>query len=487
MNKRPNIQSYSGTYDSDWNDFGPDEELPGWGSAQTETGRAVQEESWGETGSNADWNDFEEHDLPFASAPPQALPARRRPGTRVLAILLALVLLGGLGAFLLPRLKLQSAPRPSFSAPEPVSTPVPTLRPAASPAPTLRPTATPAPTPAPTQQPSLAPVDPSGFFYYRSTLSAEEQAVYDAICRTVETQEEKTEGLRLSGENRVHEIFELVMRDRPEYFWLDGSSSSSYFPDGNGYVVDFFPSYAMDRQQRDAMQQSVDQICGQLQGRFGSASDYEKVKGVYEYLIDSSVYGDDALDYSMCGILLHHRGVCNSYAKATQYLLQQLGIRALYVSGTGSGEAHAWNIVLVDGAWYQLDTTWGDPVTDDGSQQKSFIYFCLTDEEMLRDHRLDEKYPCPECTATGANWFRREGRWMEQYDEQWLLELMRRDLSGGGEVRFRCADEALYRQVFHMLFEKNGLFSLLNQLGIDVHYTEYSNDDMFQAISFSVS
>ena len=76
---------------------------------------------------------------------------------------------------------------------------------------------------------------------------------------------------------------------------------------------------------------------------------------------------------------------------------------------------------------------------------------------------------------------------MEQYDEQWLLELMRRDLSGGGEVRFRCADEALYRQVFHMLFEKNGLFSLLNQLGIDVHYTEYSNDDMFQAISFSVS
>ena len=497
MNKRSDSQAYNGSYDPDWNDFGPEGGTADWGNAQTGTRHQDREEFWGDPGSNEDWSDFEEHDMPFAPASSRPLPAHRRAGawTRVLAILLALVLLGGLGAFLLPRLKAQ--PRPQITPAQPavtpsaVTTPVPTLRPVSTPSPTAKPALTPAPTsppgPDPTPQPSLAPVDLSGFFYYRSTLSAEEQAVYDAICHTVEAQEEMTEDLRLPDEGRAHQIFDLVLRDRPEYFWVDGSSSSSYYRDGESFVVDFYPNYSMDRQQRDAMQQTVDQICAQLQGRFGSASDYEKIKGVYEYLIDSSVYGDDGLDYSMCGILIHHRGVCNSYAKATQYLLQQLGIRALYVSGYGEGEAHAWNIVLADGAWYQIDTTWGDPITDDGSNQKNFVYFCLTDEEMLRNHQPDGSYSYPVCTATAANWYRREGRWMEQYDEQWLLELMRRDLAESGVVRFRCANEGIYRQAYRSLFENSGLFALLDQMGLQYQYTAYSCDDLFQAVSFSIS
>ena len=443
MNKRPDLQSYNGAYDSDWNDFGPAEEIPDWTQAQPGGKAPAREEYWGDPGSNEDWNDFEEHELPFAPDPSRTLPRQRRTGrgAGILAILLALALTAGLGTILLPRLKAQPRPQVSPTLPlttaAPVVTPAPTRPPTATPAPTAQPTAAPAPSPAPTPQPAAAPIDPNGFFYYRSGLSAEDQAVYDAICRTVEAQEEKTVGLRLSDEGRAHQIFDLVLRDRPEYFWVKGSSNTTYFREGDAYVVDFYPDYSMDRQQREAMQQTVDRICGQLQGRFGAASDYEKVKGVYEYLIDGSVYGDDALDYSMCGILVHHRGVCNSYAKATQYLLQQLGIRCLFVSGYGGGDSHAWNIVLVDGDWYQLDTTWGDPIMDDGSQQKSFVYFCLTDEEMLRDHQPDRSYDYPGCTATAANWYRREGRWMERYDEQWLLELMGRDLPGGGEVRFR--------------------------------------------------
>ena len=49
-----------------------------------------------------------------------------------------------------------------------------------------------------------------------------------------------------------------------------------------------------------------------------------------------------------------------------------------YVTGW-AGEAHAWNIVKVDGQWYHLDTTWNDPVfsasAGDMSDYVSYKYF----------------------------------------------------------------------------------------------------------------
>ena len=49
------------------------------------------------------------------------------------------------------------------------------------------------------------------------------------------------------------------------------------------------------------------------------------------------------------------------YAGATKYLLDRAGVDCIWVTGTGGGGPHAWNIVKCDGQYYYVDTTWGDP------------------------------------------------------------------------------------------------------------------------------
>ena len=133
-----------------------------------------------------------------------------------------------------------------------------------------------------------------------------------------------------------------------------------------------------------------------------------------------------------------------------------------------------------------MDTTWGDPVTDDGSQIKTYYYFCVTDAEMLQDHIPEKSELYPACTATDANWYRHEGRMAESYDEVWLEELIRRDVSAGVEVRFRCTNEELYRQYRRKLFDKGELFHILEDMGYPQRRFSYMTEDKFSAISFTV-
>ena len=57
--------------------------------------------------------------------------------------------------------------------------------------------------------------------------------------------------------------------------------------------------------------------------------------------------------------------VCDGYSYAYEYLLQKAGIRSTIVAGrAGETEetagSHSWNLVELDGEWYEVDTTWDD-------------------------------------------------------------------------------------------------------------------------------
>ena len=69
--------------------------------------------------------------------------------------------------------------------------------------------------------------------------------------------------------------------------------------------------------------------------------------GDYAYEADGVTPKDDVYAHNILGILEMGEGVCESYAKSFQMMLNYCGVENVMVSGY-AGEAHAWNLVKLD-------------------------------------------------------------------------------------------------------------------------------------------
>ena len=141
-----------------------------------------------------------------------------------------------------------------------------------------------------------------------------------------------------------------------------------------------------------AMQVKLDQLVDQANTL--CQTDMEKVFYVHEWLVQNIAYDREHLkddvqdDHNLRGTLLEGTAVCDGYAKTYALTLRKLGITGVLVTSKDIG--HAWNMVELDGNWYQVDCTWDDPV--DGSDQLGYCmhkHLLCTTEEMNTNHNDD--------------------------------------------------------------------------------------------------
>ena len=150
-----------------------------------------------------------------------------------------------------------------------------------------------------------------------------------------------------------------------------------------------------------------------------SMSEYERVKAIHDWIVINVQYDYAGLNsntlpqtaYNADGALCYKSAVCQGYAEAFQLLCAKAGVQAYMMYGESGNsvdgwDSHAWNVVRIDGEWYQIDCTWDDPLVNGmvvtGSSNLSYTYFLLTDKEMYYDHKLDAEYTQNEkmCTST---------------------------------------------------------------------------------------
>lgn len=131
-------------------------------------------------------------------------------------------------------------------------------------------------------------------------------------------------------------------------------------------------------------------------------TDYDKIKAVHDYIIKNCSYDSEHEDvdtipeasFSIEGVILNGTAVCQGYAETFQLFMDLLNITNLFVTGTGSGVAHAWNMVQINDSWYQVDTTWDDPTSESGNQTLRYNYFLINDTQMALDHVwIKDDYP----------------------------------------------------------------------------------------------
>lgn len=129
------------------------------------------------------------------------------------------------------------------------------------------------------------------------------------------------------------------------------------------------------------------------------ATQFEKVKKIHDYVINLASYDDTRQQSSAYDLLINKSAVCEGYALSAYRLLTDTGLECKIITGTGDGESHAWNIVKVDGEWYNLDLTWDDPISSSGQPILDYDYF-LKNETDFTNHIRDAQFRTAEYLDT---------------------------------------------------------------------------------------
>lgn len=320
--------------------------------------------------------------------------------------------------------------------------------------------------------------------YAFSKLSEEEQEVYLEI---LEALIYFRENVRLSSCDKelISRVFQCVLNDHPEIFYVEGYTYTEYTLGNLLKKITFTGSYSLGPEEVENKQEQIDNYVNQcLAGMPEDADEYEKVKYIYEYLIQHTDYDASAGDsQNICSVFLERRSVCQGYAKATQYLLNQAGVFSTLVLGRViGGEGHAWNLVRIDGAYYYVDTTWGDASYQavgggDYPIEKiptiNYDYLCVTTEQMESTHTLDNVVDMPICDSMDANFYVREGVYFTTWDEEKIKKVFQDSYERGDTyVTLKCAGAAIYQKMQEMLIEQQGIFRYLDCPDGAVSYSE---------------
>lgn len=124
-------------------------------------------------------------------------------------------------------------------------------------------------------------------------------------------------------------------------------------------------------------------------------NDYYKIRYVHDWLIENVNYDDSETSRAdIYGAIINKKGVCEAYARTFKYILDELGINNILVTGTatnsdGNNENHMWNYVLLNNKWYAVDVTWDDPIVIGGgilSNVAKHRYFLLGSNRFFKNH-----------------------------------------------------------------------------------------------------
>lgn len=321
--------------------------------------------------------------------------------------------------------------------------------------------------------------------YAYEHLDEQGQVIYDEMLTAILNHEEK---IRLSTTDLelMRKAYTAVCGDYGGLFWVDGYVFTRYAKGDELVSLEFAPKYTMSEEERKITQAQIDEIVEMwMNGISINDTDYDKAKYVYELLALNTEYVPNATDsQNIISVFIKRQTVCQGYACAVQYLLGQLGIQSVIVSGTALGDAHAWNLICLDGEYYYMDATWGNNgYRNQEGLETSFIdynYMAMTTAEMMMGHVPDSEIELPECTAVMNNYYIKEGTYIEEWNQEQMGAILADAWMQGQVVTLRFSDEILKKQAFQYFIEEGYIADYCDGI-TEVNYIE---DNMWKEISF---
>lgn len=230
--------------------------------------------------------------------------------------------------------------------------------------------------------------------YFRDTLSGRQLEIYDILLTGIVNHKEEI-FLEPEDEELIHDTVRKLVPDNPDCFWFLGKYKLVryvYYTYGN---IDIQPEYTMNTALSEHYQGVVDDYVATIEKNTEGMTDYQKVKYAYEYIIENSKYDLSVEDQSCLSIITKGKSTCAGYTTTLSTVLNRLGIPTTICLGYALERPHSWNLVKLNGNWYHVDATFGDPIIEDGSDWIIYDYFLITDDEIFKDHEYEQGLTYP--------------------------------------------------------------------------------------------
>ena len=265
-------------------------------------------------------------------------------------------------------------------------------------------------------------------------LNQNSKLIYTKIKSSIQNIDESTNSIdfgttfneqlnQSNGSDVINNDFQLALdaftADNPGLFYIDLSNvyvSTTITTIGTKktYEVELKKSqgtfFAKEFEDKNIRNQAINQveslknqIVNSLQG-----TTKDKIQEVHDCLVENLDY-DESLSRINChnvyGALIEKTAVCEGYAKAFKYILDEANIPCMLITGEGTNsagntETHAWNYVKINGIWYAVDVTWDDPIVIGGGilpNDLKYKYFLKGSDTFFNNHVADLsrgfKYP----------------------------------------------------------------------------------------------
>ena len=171
------------------------------------------------------------------------------------------------------------------------------------------------------------------------------------------------------------------------YAGWSGSYSLESDDEGLHYVFVYDCKYYTTAAQEAELSKKIDSVLQSLDIN-DESSDYDVICAVYDYICANVSYDYDNLNdseyllkYTAYAAMINKTAVCQGYSALMYRMLQQKNIDCRLIPGSN----HAWNIVAIDGVYYNADSTW-----DAGRDPKNYAYFLCGDSDFAEHTRYSE-------------------------------------------------------------------------------------------------
>jgi len=198
-----------------------------------------------------------------------------------------------------------------------------------------------------------------------------------------------------------------VLSDMPIFF---DSDTCSFSVSDNSYRIRPYYSYSDDEYNyiRDECTNKLIYAVHQLV----TEDNYTTALNLHDYICRNVVYStdNDKMNHTWINPVLKSKGVCDGISKLFMIMCNLADIDCALIRGTAIGlndskpGPHAWNIILIEGKWYNIDVTFDLNFKFSDCNRD---YFCASDEDICKDHYCT--HPMNLCNDKSQYYHRKKG------------------------------------------------------------------------------